>query len=68
MPTNEDKTLTRSERKKLADLYDALVGVVSEYGTDLFRYFHKRGGSAMLTELEKILKRVAPAEFAAVAG
>ena len=68
MPTNDDKTLTPKERKQLAELYDALVGVASERGTVFFRSYHKRGGAAMLTELEKILKRVAPAEFAAVAG
>ena len=60
--------LTPKERKQLAELYDALVGVASERGTDFFRSYHKRGGAAMLSELETILQRVAPAELAAVAG
>ena len=67
MNTN-DKTLTAIERKQLADLYDALCGVVSECDADYFDGFHKRGGAKMMNELEAILQRVAPAEFAAVAG
>ena len=64
-----DKTiLTEAERQNLADLYDALVGAASENGTDFFDSYHKRGGSKMLTELETILRKIAPAELAAVAG
>jgi len=64
----DDMTLTATERKQLADLYDALCGVVSECDADYFDGFHKRGGAKMMNELEAILQRVAPAEFAAVAG
>ena len=56
--------LTATERQQLCDLYDALTGVVCEQGEETFDDFHKRGGSAMLSELETILKRVAPVEFA----
>lgn len=63
-----DKTLTATERRQLADLYDALCGVVSECDADYFDGFHRRGGAKMMNELEAILQRVAPAEFAAVAG
>lgn len=63
-----DKTLTATERRQLADLYDALCGVVSECDADYFDGFHKRGGAKMMNELEAILQRVAPAELAALAG
>ena len=64
-----DKTnLTATERRNLADLLDALIGSASESGTDFFDSYHKRGGSAMLTELETILQKHAPAELSAIAG
>lgn len=64
-----DKTnLTATERRNLADLLDALIGIASESGTDFFDSYHKRGGSAMLTELETILQKHAPAELSAIAG
>lgn len=36
--------------------------------TDFFDGYHKRGGTAMLNELEILLQKYAPAELAAVAG
>ena len=60
--------LSATERRRLADLLDALIGVASERGTEFFRSYHKRGGSAMLSELEAILRKHAPAELAAVVG
>lgn len=62
----KDKTLTATERRQLTDLYDALCGVVYECGYDFFDSLHKRGGEKMMNELEAILRRVAPAEFAAI--
>lgn len=64
----KNQTLTPAERQHLADLYDALVGAASENGTDFFDGYHKRGGTAMLNELETILQKYAPVELAAVAG
>ena len=66
MPRKNDKALTANERKQLADLYDALCCVVSENGVEYFDGYHKRGGTAMFTELGAILQRVAPAEYAAL--
>ena len=64
-----DKTnLTATERRNLADLLDALTGIASESGTDFFDSYHKRGGSAMLSELETFLQKHAPAELSAIAG
>lgn len=63
-----DKTiLTETERRNLADLFDALIGVASENGTDFFDSYHKRSGATMLTELETFLQKHAPAELAALA-
>lgn len=67
-PKAKPAGFSAAERKKLADLYDALVGVVSECGVEYLDSFHKRGGAAMLTDLETLLRKYAPAEFAAVAG
>ena len=64
-----DKTnLTAAEKRNLADLLDALIGIASENGTDFFDSYHKRGGATMLTELETILQKHAPAELSAIAG
>ena len=59
--------LTETERRNLADLFDALIGVASENGTDFFDSYHKRGGATMLTELETFLQKHAPTELAALA-
>ncbi len=64
----KSQTLTPAERQHLADLYDALVGAASENGTDFFDGYHKRGGAAMLNELETLLQKYAPVELASVAG
>ena len=64
----KSQTLTPAERQHLADLYDALVGAASENGTDFFDGYHKRGGAAMLNELETLLQKYAPFELASVAG
>ena len=64
-----DKTnLTVAEKRNLADLLDALIGIATENGTDFFDSYHQRGGSATLTELETILQKDAPAELSAIAG
>ena len=63
-----DKTiLTETERRNLADLFDALIGVASENGTDFFDSYHRRSGATMLAVLEKKKKKHAPAELAALA-
>ena len=59
--------LTETERRNLADLFDALIGVASENGTDFFDSYHKRSGATMLTELETFLQKHAPTELAALA-
>ncbi len=62
----KNATLTPTERQHLADLYDALLGVCSEDGTDFFDGYHKRGGKGLMDELEAICRKLAPAEFAKV--
>ena len=64
MPRKNDNALTPAERRQLAELYDALCGVASERGEELFDRYHKRSGAAMFAELDAILQRVAPAEYA----
>ena len=64
----KNATLTPTERQHLADLYDALLGVRSEDGTDFFDGYHKRGGNAMMNELAAICQKYAPTEFTAVVG
>ena len=59
-----DKTnLTATERRNLADLLDALIGIASESGTDFFDSYHKRGGDGLFGELEKIFVKLAPDEM-----
>ena len=64
----DNTNLTATERRNLADLLDALIGIASESGMDFFDSYHKRGGSAMLSELETFLQKHAPAELSAIAG
>ncbi|MBQ6141875.1 MAG: hypothetical protein IJI54_11390 [Kiritimatiellae bacterium] len=68
MPRKNNTTLTATERQHLADLYDALLGVCSEDGTEHFDGYHKRNGNAMMNELAAICQKYAPAEFAKVIG
>ena len=60
--------LTATERRQLADAYDALIGLVSEQGTEAFNAYHKRGGNALFNELESIFTKLAPAEMKKVLG
>ncbi|MCR5414322.1 MAG: hypothetical protein K6F50_06305 [Kiritimatiellae bacterium] len=60
------KPLSAAERKRLADIYLALLGVLSECGEGFFDSFHTRGGKALMNELEDILTNHAPEELAAV--
>ncbi|MGN0842211.1 MAG: hypothetical protein ACI4QF_02975 [Kiritimatiellia bacterium] len=46
--------LTETERQQLADAFDALMGVASEYGPEFFDSYHKRKGDGLFGELEKI--------------
>ncbi len=62
------KPLSAAERKRLADIYLALLGVVSECGERFFDSYHRRGGTALMNELEEILERHAPDELKAAAG
>lgn len=57
---------TATERRQLADAFDALMGVVCEHGYEAFDSFHKRRGSKMMTELETIFKKLAPVEMEAL--
>lgn len=57
------ETLTESERSQLADAFDALLGVASEYEPDFFDQYHKRGGDGLFGELEKIFIKLAPDEM-----
>ena len=60
--------LTAEERRHLADLYDALLGVVCENGEEFFDGYHRRGGRGLMRELAGICGKLAPAEFAEVAN
>ncbi len=62
------ETLTAAERSQLADAFDALLGVASEYEPDFFDQYHKRGGDGLFGELEKIFVKLAPEEMKKVLG
>ncbi len=64
----KNATLTPTERQHLADLYDALLGVCSEDGSDFFDGCYTWGGIAMIIELAAICQKYAPTEFTAVVG
>ena len=73
MPTsgvenNEVQTLTKKERQQMVDLFDALLGVMSECGSDFFDSYHKRKGKGMFTELETFLCKYAPQEVKELLG
>ena len=55
--------LTETERQQLADAFDAILGVASEYGPEFFDSYHKRGGDGLFGELEKIFIKLAPEEM-----
>ena len=55
--------LTKKERQQLADAFDALLGVASEYEPEFFDPYHKRGGDGLFGELEKIFVKLAPDEM-----
>lgn len=57
------ETLTAAERTQLADAFDAILGVASEYGPEFFNSYHKRGGDGLFGELEKIFIKLAPEEM-----
>ena len=59
----KNETLTAEERSQLADAFDALLGVASEYEPDFFDQFHKRKGDGLFGELEKIFIKLAPDEM-----
>ena len=60
------ESLTEKERSQLADAFDAILGVASEYGPEFFNSYHKRGGDGLFGELEKIFIMLAPEEMKAV--
>ena len=45
----------RNQSAVLARVYDALCGVVSEHGAEFFDAFYKKGGEAMMNEIENAL-------------
>ena len=55
--------LTETERQQLADAFDAILGVASEYGPEFFDDYHKRRGDGLFGELEKIFVKLAPEEM-----
>lgn len=55
--------LSSAEKAQLADAFDALLGVASEYGPEFFNSYHKRGGDGIFGELEKIFIKLAPDEM-----
>ena len=55
--------LSAAEKTQLADAFDALLGVASEYGPEFFNSYHKRGGDGIFGELEKIFIKLAPDEM-----
>ncbi|MBR4279275.1 MAG: hypothetical protein IKT34_03760 [Clostridia bacterium] len=54
MPKANGINLTATERQHLADAFDAIMGVASEFGPEFFDAYHKRGGDGLFGELEKI--------------
>lgn len=60
------EALTAKERSQLADAFDAILGVASEYGPEFYNSYHKRGGDGLFGELEKIFIKLAPEEMKAV--
>lgn len=58
--------LSSAEKVQLADAFDALLGVASEYGPEFFNSYHKRGGDGIFGELEKIFIKLAPDEMKTV--
>ena len=62
------ETLMELERTQLADAFDAILGVASEYGPEFFNSYHKRGGDGLFGELEKIFIKLAPEEMKKVLG
>ena len=60
--------LTATERQQLADAYDAILGLASEQGSEAFDAYHKRSGSRLFSELERIFTRLAPAEMKKLLG
>lgn len=45
----------RNQSAVLARVYDALCGVVSEHGAEFFDAFYKKGGEAMMNDIENAL-------------
>lgn len=45
----------RNQSEVLARVYDVLCGVVSEHGAEFFDAFYKKGGEAMMNEIETAL-------------
>ena len=68
MPKANGINLTATERQHLADAFDAIMGVASEFGPEFFDAYHKRGGDGLFGELEKICIKLAPEEMKAVLG
>ena len=64
----EMNQLTATERQQLADAFDAIMGVASEYGPEFFDSYHKRKGDGLFGELEKIFIKLAPEEMKKVLG
>ena len=62
------ETLTAAEGSQLADAFDAILGVASEYGPEFFDSYHKRKGDGLFGELEKIFIKLAPEEMKKVLG
>ena len=60
--------LTETERQQLADVFEALMGVASEYGPEFFDSYHKRKGDGLFGELEKNFIKLAPDEMKKVLG
>lgn len=59
---------TAKEREQLVDLYDALTGVISEFGEDFFNAYHPRRTKGLFNELEGMVAKYAGEEFKARYG
>ena len=68
MPKPNGINLTATERQHLADAFDAIMGVASEYGTEFFDSDHQRGGDGLFGEFERICIKLAPEEMKVVLG
>ena len=56
--------MTRKQKNTLVEIFNALVGVVSEMGAEFFDQFYADGnGEKMMNDFEDLLMKVTPESF-----